>query len=126
MPASLEKNTPFPDPATLLISPDHYVTRLIHSSGVLLNQVGVGRTGTSVEPREVWRRFCKAWPLFDGTASGYWLRSELVNLFGVDDSKINEANSDAIYDELQAKLNEPSFRPRQLFKDFKIEVLGYD
>lgn len=121
--AILEKNVPFPDPATLLISPDHYVTRLIHSSRVSLDQLGLG-PAKSVGPREVWRHFCKAWPLFDGTASGYWLRSELVNLFGVDDSKINETNSDAIYDELQTKLNEPSFRPRQLFKDFKVEVLA--
>ena len=121
--ALLEKNNPFPDPATLLISPDHYVTRLIHASGVPLDQLRVGGT-TAVEPRVVWRNFCKAWPLFDGTASGYWLRSEFVNVFGQDDSKITEENSDAIYDAIQAKLDGPSFRPRQLFKDFKIEVLA--
>jgi glucuronate isomerase len=121
--ALLEKDEPFPDPATLLISPDHYVTRLIHASGVPLDQLRVGGT-TAVEPRVVWRNFCKAWPLFDGTASGYWLRSEFVNVFGLDDSAISEENSDATYDAIQAKLDEPSFRPRQLFKDFKIEVLA--
>ena len=121
--ALLEKNNPFPDPATLLISPDHYVTRLIHASGVPLDQLRVGGT-TAVEPRVVWRNFCKAWPLFDGTASGYWFRSEFVNVFGLDDSKITEENSDETYDAIQAKLGEPGFRPRQLFKDFKIEVLA--
>lgn len=121
--AMIEKDTPFPDPATLLISPDHYVTRLIHASGVPLDQLRVGGS-TAVEPREVWRRFCKAWALFDGTASGYWLRSEFVNVFGLDDSKISEANADAIYDQLQAKLDEPGFRPRAVFKDFNIEVLA--
>ena len=68
--------------------------------------------------------FCKAWPLFDGTASGYWLRSEFLNVFGLDDSQISEENSDATYDAIQAKLDGPGFRPRQLFKDFKIEVLA--
>ncbi|MFZ0709672.1 MAG: glucuronate isomerase [Terrimicrobiaceae bacterium] len=121
--ALLEKNEPFPDPATLLISPDHYVTRLIHASGVPLDLLRVGGT-TAVEPRVVWRNFCKAWPLFDGTASGYWLRSEFLNVFGLDDSQISEENSDATYDAIQAKLDGPCFRPRQLFKDFKIEVLA--
>ena len=34
--AVIEQNTPFPDPAALLVTPDHYVTRLIHASGVPL------------------------------------------------------------------------------------------
>ena len=39
----LELDTPFPDPATLLVSPDHYVTRLIHASGVPLETPAHGR-----------------------------------------------------------------------------------
>ena len=119
----MEKNNPSLIRQRCLYSPDHYVTRLIHASGVPLDQLRVGGT-TAVEPRIAWRSFCKAWPLFDGTASGYWLRSEFVNLFGLDDNRITEENSDAIYDAIQAKLDEPGFRPRQLFKDFKIEVLA--
>jgi glucuronate isomerase len=121
--AMIRDNTPFPDPATLLVSPDHYVTRLIHASGVGLEQLRVGGT-TDVDARTVWRHFCKAWPLFDGTASGYWLRSEFVNVFHLDDSKISEANADALFDDLQATLEDPRFRPRQLFSDFNIEVLA--
>lgn len=30
----IAENTPFPDPAQLLISPDHHVTRLTHANGV--------------------------------------------------------------------------------------------
>lgn len=33
-------------------------------------------------------------------------------------------SADALYDELSAKLQEEDFRPRQLFKDFNIEVLA--
>src|SRR5687768_6933966 len=63
--AVIEQNTPFPDPAALLGSPDHYVTRLIHASGVRLERLRTS-ADTQPNPREVWREFCKAWPLFDG------------------------------------------------------------
>ena len=75
--AVLEHNTPFPDPAALLVSPDHYVTRLIHASGVPLDRLRGGvQTPPAPDSRTVWREFCQAWPLFEGTASGYWLRDQ--------------------------------------------------
>jgi glucuronate isomerase len=120
--AMLELDTPFPDPATLLVSPDHYVTRLIHASGVPLERLRVGGT-EAVEPRETWREFAKAWPLFDGTASGYWMRDSFEHVFGLS-KEVGEENADALFDELDAKLKSASFRPRQLFKDFNIEVLA--
>lgn len=120
--ALLDRNTPFPDPATLLISPDHYVTRLLHAGGVPLDRQRVGGT-TDASPREVWREFCRAWPLFDGTASGYWLRSEFEHVFKLE-QEISESTADATFDAIQARLDEPGFRPRQLFKDFNIEILA--
>lgn len=120
--AVLARNEPFPDPAALLVSPDHYVTRLIHASGVPLERLGVGGS-TGAAPREIWREFCRAWPLFDGTASAYWLRAELLNVFGVAE-EITEKAADSLYDGIAARLQEPDFRPRQLFHDFNIEVLA--
>ena len=38
----LAEDLPFTDPTTLLLSPDHYVTRLLHASGVPLDALGVG------------------------------------------------------------------------------------
>ncbi|MHA7176593.1 glucuronate isomerase [Arthrobacter sp. Sr24] len=118
----LELDTPFPDPATLLVTPDHYVTRLMHANGVTLDKLRMGGT-TEVEPRETWREFAKAWPLYDGTASGYWMRDSFEHVFGLR-QEINEGTADAIFDELDAKLKSPEFLPRQLFKDFKIDVLA--
>ncbi|MBT2553235.1 glucuronate isomerase [Arthrobacter sp. ISL-5] len=118
--AVIEQNTPFPDPAALLVSPDHYVTRLIHASGVPFEQL---RAGGNTGPRDVWRAFCRAWPLFEGTASGYWLRTQLVSVFGVD-AELSAEAADASYDAIAARLAEPGFRPRELFKDFNIEVLA--
>jgi glucuronate isomerase len=120
--AVIEHNTPFPDPAALLVSPDHYVTRLIHASGVPLDRLRDSNTSTA-DSRGVWREFCKAWPLFDGTASGYWLRTQFHSVFGLD-QEISADTADASYDAISARLLEPGFRPRQLFKDFNIEVLA--
>jgi glucuronate isomerase len=120
--AVLEQDTPFPDPAVLLVSPDHYVTRLIHASGVPLDRLRAS-TEAAPESRSVWREFCAAWPLFEGTASGYWLRHQFETVFGLHHEPSAET-ADATYDAINAKLQEPGFRPRQLFKDFNIEVLA--
>jgi glucuronate isomerase len=125
--AVIEQNTPFPDPAALLVSPDHYVTRLIHASGVPFDRLrqpdATGSGAAAPDSRAVWREFCKAWPLFEGTASGYWLRTQLSSVFGLH-AEIGAESADASYDAISAKLLEPGFRPRQLFKDFNIEVLA--
>jgi glucuronate isomerase len=120
--AVIEHNTPFPDPAALLVSPDHYVTRLIHASGVPLDRLR-GSNDSEPDSRTVWREFCRAWPLFEGTASGYWLRTQFDSVFGLQ-QEISAETADASYDAISAKLLEPGFRPRQLFKDFNIEVLA--
>ena len=116
--AVIEQNTPFPDPAALLVTPDHYVTRLIHASGVPLEQLQPGAGA-----REIWRLFCESWPLFDGTASGYWLRTQFETVFGLP-GDLSADTADATFDAMSAKLAEPGFRPRELFKDFNIEVLA--
>lgn len=120
--AVIEHNSPFPDPATLLVSPDHYVTRLIHASGVPLDRLR-GPAAAEPDSRAVWHEFCKAWPLFEGTASGYWLRTQFSSVFGLR-QEISAESADASFDAISARLLEPGFRPRQLFKDFNIEVLA--
>ena len=63
-PRLLLDDEPFPDPATLFITPDHYVTRLLHADGVPLDALGVGRGPLSEdEARAVWRRLCDRWHL---------------------------------------------------------------
>ncbi len=42
-PRMLLENHPFPDPATLFVTPDHYVTRLLHADGIDLADLGVGQ-----------------------------------------------------------------------------------
>jgi glucuronate isomerase len=119
------EDAPFPDPTTLLITPDHYVTRLIHSSGIPLRDLGVNNP--QVDSREAWRCFAQAWPLFEGTASGYWLRDEFEHVFKIPGSLVDSlatGGADAVFDALTAKLADPKFRPRQLFTEFGLEVLA--
>ena len=121
--AVIADDVPFPDPTALLISPDHYVTRVMHSAGVPLDKLRVGGT-EGATPREAWRIFCEHWPLYSGTASGYWLRQEFVTVFGIDDELISPETADEAYDAVAARIAEPSFRPRALMGQFGIEFLA--
>jgi glucuronate isomerase len=134
----------FGSPADLLIIPDHYVTRMLHSQGIPLEDLGVppsppspsrstpvglplgeGRRGEGVETdhRKIWRLFCANFHLFRGTPSGLWLADELASVFGVDELPA-AGNADRLYDALAEKLASPEFRPRRLFERFNIEVLS--
>jgi glucuronate isomerase len=119
--AVIEQNLPFPDPAALLVTADHYVTRLIHADGAPLDQLGLGDSTASA--RRIWRNFCQAWPAFEGTASGYWIRQEFEHVFGLR-AEPTVDTADQTFDAISAKLAEPGFRPRELFKEFNIEVLA--
>ncbi|NKQ52680.1 glucuronate isomerase [Amycolatopsis sp. K13G38] len=122
--ATLADDEPFTDPATLFITPDHYVTRLLHAGGVPLDKLGVGRAALSEEDsRGVWRILCERWALFRGTPVRYWLESELAEIFGVTEQP-DAANADAIYDTIAGCLRRPEFRPRALFRRFGIDVLA--
>jgi len=122
----LAHDEPFPDPARLLVVPDHYVTRMLVSQGARLEDLGVPRRdGGPVERdgREIWRRFCAGWHLFRGTPSRFWLEQELHDVFGVREHPSPES-ADAIYDQILDRIGRPEFRPRALFDAFGLEILA--
>lgn len=82
-PEWIAQDIPFHDPTSLLITPDHYVCRLMHASGVDLADLGVNQ-GLLDEAafRRAWRIFCESWPLYRGTPSRFWMETELVEIFG--------------------------------------------
>jgi len=124
-PRILAEDTPFPDPAALIVIPDHYITRMLYSQGVPLEALGVPRRdGGPVErdPRAIWRTFASRAYLFAGTPSGAWLSDELERVFGVDEP-LTAASADRIYDAIESRLSTPEFRPRRLFERFNIDVL---
>ncbi len=120
-----DPDTTLGTPAELFVIPDHYVTRMLYSQGVRLEELGVpARDGTHVETdhRKIWRHFAEHFYLFRGTPTGLWLKDELANVFGVS-QPLTAETADAVYDELSEKLARPKFSPRALFERFKIEVL---
>jgi glucuronate isomerase len=117
-------DAPFADPATLLITPDHYVFRLLHAAGVPLTELGVGRDSlTEDQARAAWRQLCSHWSIFRGTPVRYWLETELFDIFGVTE-RLSSDTADSSYDQIAGCLSQPAFRPRALFEQFGIEVLA--
>src|SRR6185369_4969537 len=58
-PRMLLDDQPFANPASLLIQPDHYVTRLLHAGGVSLADLGVGEPPLPEDrARAAWRLLC--------------------------------------------------------------------
>lgn len=117
----LVANAPFGDPAALFVTPDHYVTRLLHASGIPLEQLGLGDSPAA--PREVWRTLCSHWSRFAGTPVRYWLEDALARIFGIATAP-GPATADALYDELSERLAEPEYRPLALLERFGVELLA--
>lgn len=125
-PAILAENKPFPDPAKLIIIPDHYIFRLLYSQGIALESLGVPAIdGTNVEkdPRKIWQVFADHFYIYAGTPTGAWLSHEFAEVFQIPE-KLNGRNAMEIYDFIQEKLNTPEFLPRALFEKFNIDLLS--
>lgn len=123
-PAWLAQDTPFADPTSMLITPDHYITRVLHASGVELSRLGVGRGQLSAEEsREAFRLFCRHWPVYRGTPMRLWFETQLVDVFGVH-LVPSEETADDIYDAIATWISQDSSRPRALMESFDIEFLA--
>ncbi|MGB3387577.1 MAG: glucuronate isomerase [Pseudaminobacter sp.] len=120
------RDTPFPDPATLFVKPDHYISRMLYSQGIRLEDLGIGRLdGAPVEsdPRKVWRLFAENYHLFRGTPSRLWFEHSLETVFGIEE-RLGAQNADLIYDRIAERLAAPDMRPRALYERFNIEVIS--
>ncbi len=118
-------NRPFPDPAELILIPDHYIFRMLYSQGIKLESLGIPTidgTPVATDHRRIWQIFAENYYLFAGTPTGVWLNHELSVIFGIAE-KLDGDSAMRIYDELSEKLNCPEFLPRALFERMNIEVL---
>ena len=120
----LADDEPFSDPTSLLITPDHYVNRLLHASGVALSELGVGQADFGpAQSRAAFGLLCSHWQVFRGTPVRFWFESELADIFDIDQMPSAETAGE-IYDAIAAKLKTPEFRPRALYDRFRIEFLA--
>jgi glucuronate isomerase len=125
-PSWFATNANWTDPASLLITPDHYVFRMLYSQGIAMDRLGVPRDdGGPVEqdPRKIWRLFAQNYHLFRGTPSRIWHDWVYTHVFGLD-VKLNAQTADHYYDVINAKLAQADFAPRALFERFNIEVIA--
>jgi glucuronate isomerase len=127
-PAILASNDAFQDPASLIITPDHYILRMLYSQGVPLESLGVAPIdgkppSAESDPRKIWQTFADHWRLFRGTPTRAWLEYELREVFGIQ-RDLDSASAPHVYDAIVERLQSPEFRPRALFKRFNIEVLA--
>ena len=77
----------FGNPTEMLVTPDHYVHRMLYSQGIPVEALGLPRRDGSpadIDPRKVWQTFADNFHLFRSTPSGLWLNHELVSVFGVE------------------------------------------
>lgn len=126
-PQWLTENQPFPNPADLLLQPDHYVLRMLHANGASLSDLGRGPNGPvqldETGARKAWRILCENYHLFRGTPIKYWFDTTFADVFGITEAP-SAATSDIIYDQIAGALTQPEFRPRALFDQFGIEILA--
>jgi glucuronate isomerase len=123
-------DAPFGDPVSLLLTPDHYITRMLYSQGIGLEELGVapleaGAPGAARprEPRAIWRTFARHYHLFRGTPTRLWLDWVLSAVFDAE-APLTPASAERTYDRIAERLAQPAFRPRALFERFGIEVLA--
>jgi glucuronate isomerase len=138
-------NAPFSDPVSLLLTPDHYITRMLYSQGLRLEDLGLipseshadkgGKrprkrtpapataSGTPLDPRAIWRKFAEHYHVFRGTPTRLWLDWVLSAVFEAP-APLSPANADRSFDRIAACLAQDAFRPRALFERFGIEVLA--
>jgi glucuronate isomerase len=123
-------DAPFSDPVSLLLTPDHYITRMLYSQGLTLEELGVmplapaaQASAPAPDPRAIWRKFAEHYFLFRGTPTRLWLDWVLTAVFEAE-APLTPASADRTYDRIAECLAQDAFRPRALFERFGIEVLA--
>ena len=119
-------NENFENATSLLLTPDHYVLRMLYSQGISMQALGLPSKEGGVyeqDPKRVWRLFAQHYYLFRGTPSRLWLDYVFAEVFELK-VRLNESTADHYYDEITAKLQSDAFKPRALFERFNIEVIS--
>lgn len=122
----LADDNPFSDPTTLLLTPDHYTNRMLHSAaGVDLADLGVpvGTPLSEAQSRAGFRKLCENWHVLRGTPVQFWFESSFAEVFGVT-LRPSAETADQIYDQIAECLTRDEFRPRALYQRFNIEAIA--
>lgn len=118
-------NAPWDNATELLVTPDHYLFRMLYSQGIALDSIGVASRGAAgaADPRTAWRLFAGNYHLFRGTPSQLWLDHVFADVFGLEVC-LSADSADDYYDTIGEALATQAFRPRALFDRFGIDFLA--
>ncbi|MFE6735933.1 glucuronate isomerase [Microbacterium sp. NPDC057650] len=119
----LAADQPFASPTELLLTGDHYVTRVLHGAGVSLGGVQAPAGLPPIDPRDAWNVLARHWHLFRATSVQYWFEHQLAEVFGID-QRLTPESADGIYDQIAERLIDDDYRPRALFERFGVDVLA--
>lgn len=126
-PELLASNKAFTDPVALLITPDHYITRLLASQGVSYEALNIptlkGGAGNQNSAEEIWKLLATNWVAFAGTPSRMWFEEILTEIFEIN-LPFTPEHAQRIFEEISEKITRTDFRPQQLFEKFNIELLA--
>jgi glucuronate isomerase len=125
-PSWFATDAPWANATTLLIQPDHYVYRMLHSQGIALEDLGIGVPPEELgdaRARGIWRTFAAHWTLFRGTPSRMWFDHVFGEVFGLE-GRLGPDTADAFYDAINSALATPAYRPRALMDRFNIECIA--
>ena len=109
-PSWFAQNQPFANPAALLVTPDHYVFRMLYAQGIPMADLGIGAPGAEADPREVFRLFAAHWHLFLGTPTRLWMEYVLRETLQIS-QPLTAQTADAIYDDISERLQQAEFLP---------------
>ena len=125
--ALLAENLPFQDPVSLLVTPDHYITRMLSSQGIDYAELGIptrdGVVANTVAPERIWQILAENWSAFAGTPSRIWFEEILSEIFAIE-LPFTKESAPRIYTEISEVLARNNFLPRTLFEQFQIESLA--
>jgi glucuronate isomerase len=118
-------NAAWTDATSLLLAPDHYIFRMLHSQGIALDALAIpNRHGVpATDPRAAWALFAANYHLFRGTPSQLWFDHVFAEVFGLDVA-LEVATADHYFDRIAELLATDTFRPRALFDRFRIDFLA--
>ncbi len=124
-PSWFSGNANFTNATELLLSPDHYVFRMLYSQGIDMDALYVADKNGNYngDPRKAWHLFAENFYLFAGTASQEWLNHVFAEVFGFD-VVLEKDSADLYYDRINELLASDDFKPRALFERFNIEVIS--
>jgi glucuronate isomerase len=125
-PAWFSTDAPFEDAVSLLLTPDHYLLRLLYSQGIALEALGIPPLDGApyeTDRRKIWRLLAAHYHIFLGTPCRVWLDHTFATVFGLD-RRLTPETADHYFDVIGEKLATPQFRPRALFRRFNIEVIA--